>query len=262
MMQSVSAKPLSGMRIVVTRPKSQANTFSEKLRSLGAVAVELPIIAIAPPNDFAQLDGAIRRLNEFDWVVFTSVHGVEYFLNRMSTLGISFDLLKSRKVAAIGPATARALVDAGKFPDYIPAQFLSMRIVEGMGDLKGKRVLLPRADIASAVLPGTLRDKGAVTDEVVAYRTVLPGELTAEAVRSVFREAVDLVTFTSPSTVRNLSRVLGENELVDVLRRTKVACIGPVTAEAAKELGVAVDLVANTHTIDALVEAIVNDRTL
>lgn len=261
-MQTSSLNPLAGMRIVVTRPKSQANTLSEKLRSLGAVAVELPIIAIAPPNDYAQLDAAIGRLNEYDWVVFTSVHGVKYFLNRMSAIGISLDLLKSRKVAAIGSPTARTLIDAGKIPDYVPTEFLSKRIADGMGDLKGRRVLLPRADIASEALPRILREKGAVTDEVVAYRTVLPAELTVERVRSVFEEGVDLVTFTSPSTIRYLSRVLGENELSDMLRHTKVACIGPVTAEAAKELGVAVDLVADTHTIDALVEVIVNDRTL
>jgi uroporphyrinogen-III synthase len=261
-MQKASLKPLSGMRIAVTRPKSEANTLSEKLRSLGAVAVELPIIAIAPPNDLAQLDDAIRRLNQFNWVVFTSVHGVEYFLNRMSVVEISVDILKSRKVAAIGPATARALIGAGKIPDYVPTEFLSKRIVDGMGDLKGKRILLPRADIASEALPRMLRERGGVVVEVAAYRTILPVELKAETVRSVFEEGVDLVTFTSPSTIRYLSRVLGENELPEVLRGTRVACIGPVTAEAAKELGVAVDLVANTHTIDALVEAIVNDRTL
>jgi uroporphyrinogen-III synthase len=261
-MQTTSLTPLSGMRIVVTRPKSQANTLSEKLRSLGAVAVELPIIAIAPPDNFAELDAAIRRLKQYDWVVFTSVHGVEYFLNRMSALGISIDLLKSRKVSAIGSATARALTDAGKIPDYVPDEFLSKRIVDGMGDLNGKRILLPRADVALETLPRILRERGAATHEVVAYRTIIPVELTAEKVRLVFEEGVDLVTFTSPSTVRYLSRLLGENELPKVLRRTKVACIGPVTAEAAKELGVAVDLVANTHTVDALVEAIVNDRTL
>jgi uroporphyrinogen-III synthase len=261
-MQKASLKPLSGMRIVVTRPKSEANTLSEKLRSLGAVAVELPIIAIAPPNDLAQLDAAIRRLNQFDWVVFTSVHGVEYFLNRMSVVEIPVEILKSRKVAVIGPATARALIGAGKSPDYVPREFLSKRIVDGMGDLKGKRILLPRADIASEAFPRMLRERGGVVVEVSAYRTILPVELTAETVRSVFEQGVDLVTFTSPSTIRYLSRVLGGNELLGVLRGTKVACIGPVTAEAAEELGVAVDLVAKTHTIDALVEAIVNDRAL
>jgi uroporphyrinogen III methyltransferase/synthase len=262
MMQKVAARPLSGMRIVVTRARSQANTLSKRLQSLGAVAIELPIIAIAAPNDFGQLDAAIRRVAEFDWVVFTSVHGVEYFLNRMSVLGIPIDRLKSRKVAAIGPATARALAEAGKTPDYVPAQFLSTRIADGMGDVNGKRVLLPRADIASEVLPRILREKGAITEEVVAYRTLLPPDLTSERVRSVFREGVDLVTFTSPSTIRNLSQVLGENELKEMLSHTKVACIGPVTAEAAKQLGLAPDLVAETHTIGALVEAIVNDRTL
>lgn len=261
-MQTGSPTPLSGMRILVTRPQSQVNTLSEKLRTLGAVAVELPIIAIAPPENSDKLDAAIKRLKQYDWVVFTSVHGVEYFLNRMSALGISIDLLKSRKVSAIGPATARALIDAGKIPDYVPDEFLSNRTANGMADLKGRRILLPRADIASETLPRILREKGATTDEVVAYRTIIPAELTAEKVRLVFEQGVDLVTFTSPSTVRYLARVLAENGLARVLRHSKVACIGPVTAAAAKELGVAVDLVAKTHTVAALVEAIVNDRTL
>lgn len=257
----ITSKPLSGMKIVVTRPKSQAGTLSEKLRSLGAVTIELPTIEIAFLQDCPELDAAIRGLKEYDWVVFTSVHGVEFFLNRMAALKIPIHELKSRKVAAIGPSTARALIDLGKNPDYVPDQFLSKRIADGMGDLNGKRILLPRADIASEALPSILREKGAMADDVVAYRTVIPPELTADKVRHVFEEGVDLVTFTSPSTIHYLSRALGENQLSNMLSGTRVACIGPATVEAAKGAGLAVDVVASTHTVDGLIEAIVNDRT-
>ena len=260
-MQTASLKPLSGLRIIVTRPKSKAGTLSEKLRTMGAVTIELPTIEITPRQDCVELDAAIGRLKDYDWVVFTSVHGVEFFLQRMATLKMPFDLLKSKHVAAIGPGTARALAASGKKPDYIPDQFLSKRIVEGLGDVKGKRILLPRADIASETLPSILRMKGAVADEVVAYRTVIPFELTPEKVGHIFEEGADLITFTSPSTIRYLSRVLGENQLPNKLRGMKVACIGPVTVEAAKEMGLAVDVVARTHTVDGLIAAIVHDRT-
>ena len=260
-MQTTSVKPLSGLRIVVTRPKSKAGTLSEALRSMGAVTIELPTIEIASAGDCMALDAAIGRLEEYDWVVFTSVHGVEFFLNRMATLNVPFDMFKSRQVAAIGPNTGRALMASGKKPDYIPDHFLSKRIADGLGDVNGKRLLLPRADIASDALPAILRSKGGVVDEVVVYRTIIPFELTAEKVRRVFEEGVDLITFTSPSTIRYLSQVLGENELSTMLRGTRVACIGPVTAEAAGEVGLAVDIAARTHTVEGLIEAIVHDRT-
>jgi uroporphyrinogen-III synthase len=170
--------------------------------------------------------------------------------------------LNDRRIAAIGPASARALEGSGKTPDYVPRQFLSRQIAEGLDNLKGKRLLLPRADIASQELPSILRKKGAMVDEVVAYRTIVPSDLTAEKVRLTFQEGVDMVTFTSPSTIHYLSRVLGGNQLRNMLRRTRVACIGPVTVDAARSLGVTVDVVANTHTVDGLVEAIVNDRSV
>ncbi len=258
-MQAASLRPLSGMRILVTRPIQQAQTLSEKLRQLGAVTVELPTIEIIPPENYVPLDRAIRTLSEFDWVIFTSVHGIQFFIRRMIELKVELEALREVQVAAIGPATATALERMVKKPDYVPNEYLSERIAEGLGEVKGKHILLPRADIASKKLPALLRERGALLEEVVAYRTVIPRDLTPERLKLILAQGVDLVTFTSPSTVRNIAQVLGEVELERFFRNVKVACIGPVTVEATKAFGLDANIVAQNHTIDALVEAIVDE---
>ena len=263
MMQTRILKPLSGMRILITRPKELADDFSEKLRVLGAIPIELPTIEIAPPADFAALDRAIHDITSYDWIVFTSVHGVEFFAKRLTALGLAWKAIGKVKIAAVGPATSSALKRSRWRADYVPTEFLTEKIAEELGDVRGKRILLPRTNIASKMLPELLRGRGALVEEVTAYRTLVPSDLSEDRIRSVFKRGVDFVAFTSPSTVRNLAQVLGENELSVLLKGTKVACIGPVTDEAVKELGVSADVIPMTHTIDALVEGIVNEtRTL
>jgi uroporphyrinogen III methyltransferase/synthase len=163
------------------------------------------------------------------------------------------------KIAAIGSATADFLEKSAKKPDFVPEEFLSERIVAGLGEVKGKRILLPRADIASRNLPMALTRNGAIVEEVVAYETITPKDLSLDRLKLILKRGVDLVTFTSPSTVRNLAYITGSNELEAMIKGVKVACIGPVTAEAARELGVHVDIVSSNHSIDDLVEAIVNE---
>jgi len=254
-----SLKTLEGVKILITRPEKQNVLLSAKLRNLGATTIELPTITILPPNNTDPLDKSIRSISQYDWVIFTSVHGVRFFSQRLKALGEPSDKLKQVKVAAIGPATAAALERLGKEADYVPTQYLSEKIAVGLGDVEGKRILLPRADIASKKLPELLRQRGAEVEEVVAYRTIIPEGLSADRLKSVLNQGIDVVTFTSPSTVRNLAQIVGANELTVLLKGVKVACIGPVTAEATKELGIHVDIVARTHTIDNLVEAIKND---
>ncbi len=261
-MQAASLKPLSGMRILVTRPNEQAQNLSEKLRGLGATTIELPTIEIVPVTNTAALDRAVRSLGEYDWVIFTSVYGVRFFAKHMADLKIATEILKEVKVASIGPATGAALERIGKKPDYMPNEYLSGKIVEGLGDVRDRRILLPRADIASKRLPALLHERGALVDEVVAYRTILPTDLTPERVKSIIADGVDIVTFTSPSTVRNLAQVLGAQQLDRFLGNVKVACIGPVTVQEAKEFGMDVSIVAEAHTTDALVEAIVNETRI
>ena len=258
-MQAVRTKSLAGITIVVTRSKSDNQLLSEKLRQLGAVTVELPTIAIVPPENTDHLDESIRTLSKYDWLIFTSVHGVEFFSKRMTALAEPIDSLHEVKVAAIGPATAAALRRLGREPDYVPPEFLSERIAIGLGKVSGIRILLPRADIASTRLPELLRRNGASVEEIVAYRTVIPDDLSFDRVQSILQQHVDVITFTSPSTVQNLAYVTGPKRVGSLLNGVKVACIGPVTAEAARALGVRVDIVAPNHTIENLVEAIVDE---
>jgi uroporphyrinogen III methyltransferase/synthase len=252
-------KPLLGKRIVVTRAARQAAILSKKLQDLGATTFEIPTIEIKPPPSTDQIDHAIRNLGSYDWIIFTSVQGVESFMSRMAVLQTDPAVLDSVRVAAIGSATSAALEHLGRSPDYVPDEFLSERIARGLGDLQGKRILLPRADIASKKLPLLLRDKGATVVEVTAYRTTSPDELNSEKLKMAFKAGVDIVTFTSPSTVYNFVQAFGDVEVGKYLNNVRVACIGPVTFEAAKKVGIDVNVVANPHTIDALVEAIVDD---
>jgi uroporphyrinogen III methyltransferase/synthase len=257
-MQTAPLKSLAGVRILITRAKSENEPLAHKLMELGASIAELPTIEFLPPENMEPLDRSIRMLSKYDWVVFTSRNGVQFFIRRMAAIGDPPNRLQRVKVAAIGPATAAALEKLTKKPDYMPNEFLSEKMVDGLGNVKGKRILLPRADIASRSLPEHLRSQGASVDEVVAYRTVAPEDLTFERLSHILGEGVDVVAFTSPSTVRNLARV-GVGGLGALLKGVKVACIGPVTADAAKTLGVHVDIVASNHTVDDLVEAIVNE---
>ena len=258
-MEAATVKPLSGLRILVTRPRDQAHILSDKLRALGALTFELPTIEIAPPQSHTQLDNAIHNLKAYDWIIFTSVHGVQFFIDRLASLNVTLAKDDHVKIAAVGPATAAALKHAGREPDYVPQQYLTEKIATGLGDLQEKRILLARAGVASKRLPEILRERGALVDEVVAYRTMMPGDLRREGLESILMKGIDVITFTSPSTVRNLALLLGSGGLDGCLKGCKVACIGPVTRDAAKELGIHVDIVAKHHTIESLVEAIVNE---
>ena len=258
-MQSAPLQSLAGLKILITRPAGGSQVFSEKLRRLGATTIELPTIEIVPARSKTMLDQSIRNISNYEWVIFTSVNGVVFFIDRMRQLGEAMDALRRVKIAAIGPATAAYVEKSAKKPDYMPKEFLSEEIAKGLGDVKGKRILLPRADIASRKLPTILTENGATVDEVTTYETVIPQDLSLNRLQSVLGQGVDLITFTSPSTVRNLAQVAGPTGLEALIKNAKVACIGPVTADAAKALGVHVDIVASNHSVDHLVEAIVNE---
>jgi len=257
-MMLTARKPLTGKKILVTRASEQAAGLSRKLQNLGATTIEIPTIEIAPPSNTDNLDNSISNLEDYDWIIFTSVHGVEFFLQRINALQTNVSVLDNVKIATIGSATSAALERAGRKPDYTPDEFLSEQIAAGLGNLRGKRILLPRANIASKRLPILLRERGATVDEVTAYRTVYPRELNAEELTKTVNAGIDIVTFTSPSTVNNFAQALGDKR-GKVLSNLKVACIGPVTSEAARKAGISPKIVAKQHTIDALVEAIVDE---
>jgi uroporphyrinogen III methyltransferase/synthase len=248
--------PLFGKRVLVTRARSQASALSQRLRELGAEPVELPAIAIVPPSDWSKLDQALDKLSSYDWVIFTSANGVQTVAERLRALGGDLGLLDGPRVAAIGPATAQALQDHGLRVDFVPPVYVAEEIAAGIGDVRGQRVLLPRADKARPALAQDLRRKGALVDEVVAYRTTpsISGDLRA----ILGNGKIDIVTFTSSSTVKNLAAALGKGSAGEALNGMLVACIGPVTARTAQELGIHVDVVAPEHTIRGLVDAIVD----
>ncbi|MEW6276302.1 MAG: uroporphyrinogen-III C-methyltransferase [Bacillota bacterium] len=255
----VENRPLFGKRVLVTRAAVQAGALSGALRSLGAETLEFPTIKIAPPGDYASLDGAIARIEHYDWLIFTSVNGVQFFFERLVQIGRDIRDLKGVRIGAIGPATRRALAARGLKVAFMPGEYRAEAIVAGLAEKvqPGQRILLPRADIARPFLREALAKAiGAAVEEVAAYRTVMDGR-GRELVREYLEQGrVHVVTFTSSSTVRYFADLLGEKDLPRLLAGAGVACIGPVTAQTAEELGLKVDVVAAEYTIEGLVEAI------
>lgn len=250
-----ATRPLFGKRILVTRARAQASALTEKLTALGAACIEAPVIRIAPPADgYAALDGAIAELNAYQWLIFTSVNGVEHFFARLHAAGKDTRALGYARVAAIGAATSAALRAFGIRADLVPPEFRAEAVAEELRPLlpPRARILLPRAQEARDVLPDTLRAHGATVDVVAAYETVPEIEDAAIAQRLASGE-IDMVTFTSSSTVKNLVKMLAN---ITPLQQVKIACIGPVTADTARSFALEPDIVAKEYTIDGLVRSI------
>ncbi|MDP2601717.1 MAG: uroporphyrinogen-III synthase [Deltaproteobacteria bacterium] len=253
-------RPLAGRRIVVTRARAQAGGLAGKIEELGGEVIEFPTIEIQPPASFAALDAAIARIADYDWLIFTSVNGVEQFLARLECSGKSLADFQSKRVAAIGPPTAERLKGAGISSCLVPEQYQAEGVLDALKpeELRAKRVLIPRAAKAREILPETLRQWGAAVDVVEAYRTVIP---TADVpkLRSLLQEgSVDMVTFTSSSTAANFVKLFGGEKLSDILRGTAIGCIGPLTEATVRELGGKADLVSAEFTIPGLVRAMVD----
>src|SRR5579875_3474849 len=273
---------LAGKRVLVTRTRDQAGALSERLRALGAHPVEFPTIRIVPPQDWSALDAALRRLyaagtpeaERYDWLVLTSANGVHICMQRLNSLGCDPRALRPVRVAAIGPATAAALEHYGVSADLVPEEYIAEGIAAALieherqrgSPIAGQRILLARAAEARKVLVDLLRQAGALVDEVAAYST-LPAASDDEQGRELLRllqcRQLDILTFTSSSTVRNFVAWLRSSQqgsgadLMAALSSIAIACIGPVTARTARELGLAVTIEAREFTIDGLVQAIV-----
>ena len=258
------ARPLFGKRILVTRPREQAVELVERLEAMGAQAIEAPMIRIAPPDDYGPLDDVSARAGEFDWIIFSSANAVDAFVERLLETPHDLRVLKGVKLGVVGSATAERLTRLGLKVDLEPAEFRAESVLHAMaqtGDLRGLKVLLPRADIGRELLADELRRQGAEVTEVVAYRTVIAEperEGEPDIYRMLLERRIDVVTFTSASAVRNFVRVLGAEPAADLLRTTIVASIGPVTAEAATRCHIATTIVPASYTVPALVDAIVN----
>lgn len=251
-------KPLFGKRILITRSREQASVLSEALEELGAEALEFPTIRVAEPDDFKPLDLAIKDLAKYKWVIFTSVNGVEYFFRRLKYNRRDIRELHGAKLCAIGPKTREALETHNLIVDYVPNEFRAEEILKVLQGkvAAGDRILLPRADIARKILPETLTGLGALVDEVTAYRTLLGAGQSGRILEMLREGEIHVITFTSSSTVRNFVHMLGVSDISNLLAGVTVACIGPVTAATARELGINVDMVAEEYTIEGLVKAI------
>ncbi len=255
-------KPLFGRRIVITRAREQASDLFSRLSELGAECIEFPSIEIIPPSSWVPMDGAIRSLHNYQWIIFTSVNGVRYFFQRLEALGKDTRDLKGIKVGAIGPKTAEAVKQKGIRPDLVPEEYRAEAVVQAFKEQGGKeeRVLLPRAARAREVLPEELRKICAGVDVVEAYRTVKPDVQKQSLWSMLERGEIHMVTFTSSSTVENFVDMFepDKDQLLRWMHGVAVACIGPVTATTAKQNGLKVSLVSPEYTIDSLVEAIVD----
>ena len=252
-------KPLFGKTVVVTRTREQASDLVARLSALGADCLECPTIRVVPPEDWAPLDAAIDCLDTYDWLVLTSVNGVSSFFGRLYQRGKDVRALRDIRTATIGPATQKRLLDFGLNSDIVPETYRAESIIEAFKseDMEGKKVLLPRAKEARPILPIEVRKMGATVDEIPVYRTEERRENVDVLIERLEQGSIDIVTFTSSSTVRNFKAIVPPERFESLMEGTTIAVIGPITAGTARELGFKVDIEAEDYTIDGLCEAIV-----
>jgi uroporphyrinogen-III synthase len=260
-------RPLAGTRILVGRARHQAGSLSVSLRGLGAAVIEIPFIEIRKPQTNEPLDDALRNINGYDWLILTSVNGVEAMWQRVRKLRIRRGNLKHLQIAAIGPATKAALVKHGLKVKMVPEEYVAESVVKGLRDkVKGKRVVVIRAKVARDVIPEELRAAGAKVDVVEAYETVVP-EKSRARLRALMKNASrrpHVVTFTSSSTVRNFAELLGNSaagsRAANWLKHMQFASIGPVTSATLGELQLPAAIEAREFTMGGLIRAIVLAR--
>ena len=253
---------LFGKRVLVTRPREQAAELVDLLTALGAESIEAPMIRMAPPDDPDPLLRAAASPEDFDWIIFTSANAVEAFMTALLDGERDIRALKGPRLCTSGTATAERLATYGIKVDLIPREFRADAVVASLlalGPMEGVRVLLPRADIGREVIGEQLREAGALVTEVTAYRTILEDaqrEGDPDIYGMLLEGRIDVATFTSPSAIRNFAKIHGADQVADLLKNTVVATIGPVTADAARQLGIPVTIQPKTYTIPALVDAI------
>jgi uroporphyrinogen-III synthase len=266
---SKASKPLEGVRVLVGRARHQASALSAGLREHGAAVLEIPFIEIQRPRTYKLIDEALARLHQYQWIIFTSVNGVDAFFERLDEKGINRKELRQVKIAAIGPATQKAIEGQGKQVDVVPKDYVAESVVESLRELvNGKRILLARARVARDVIPVALTKLGATVDVVEVYETVIPKESRRElrvALKNP-KARPNIVTFTSSSTARHFAALLAKDESgqLDVSRvdlsDIRFASIGPITSATLRELGLRADIEAKKYTIPGLIAAIVADQ--
>ncbi len=248
---------LAGKRVIVTRPKGQASKLAKRIEELGGEALEFPVVGIAEPPSFRQLDAALERIKSFQWLVFTSVNGVDAFFSRMKAGRTDIRVLSGIKHAVVGEATAEALFGYGILADYVPEKYTAEDLAEGLAKIIpcGEKVLVVRAEEAGSELREVFQNKGIGFEEAVAYRTVYECTAAEELLDTIKEGKADYLTFTSSSAVTSFMSAIGAENLKE-LAKIRIACIGPVTARTAENAGMTVAATAAEHTINGLVDTL------
>jgi uroporphyrinogen-III synthase len=256
-------RSLAGKRIILTRPREQAGDFEAHVRALGGVPLVAPAIAIVPPDTWTVTDAALRRAGTYDWIAFTSSNAVRALLERADAIGVSRDVIRRRRLAVVGPATAAVVSGAFRTPDVVASSHTAESLARELVDVENARVLLPRGDLAGDALPGSLRSRGAFVDEVVVYRTV-PGDGLATIIDAVRAGSVDALLFASASAVRFVAVAIAadarceyeDNAPDRTLTQPAAVCLGPVTAGEALTAGFANVVVADGATQTDLIDRV------
>ncbi len=251
------SKPFFGKRIVVTRSRDQASAFAEMLIDRGATTIEFPTIDVVPPASWDELDTALKAIESYNWLIFTSANAVKFFMERLRTRGNDIRILKGVNICAVGPKTAEALEAYGLRPDKVPAEFKAEGVLDAFAgeNVQGLKFLIPRAKKAREIIPDKLKELGAEVTVATAYENVKP-TADVDRVKKLFAEKkIAAVTFTSSSTVHNFIEILGQKEYKTLLDGVVVACIGPVTAKTAEDYGMTIAIMPKEYTIPALVDA-------
>jgi uroporphyrinogen III methyltransferase / synthase len=253
-------RPLFGKKVLVTRARSQASDMVERLTALGAECVEFPAIRVVKAVDDSALDAAIDQISAYNWLIFTSVNGVDFFFKRLYEKGKDSRALGGIKTAAIGPATEMRLLSFGVKSDIVPDSYKAEDLIEAFKPqpMAGKRVLLPRASGARPVLPEALTQMGACVNEIPVYNTVSEDGQSEQMLDLLQSRKIDVITFTSSSTVTNLKTLIPADRFEDLVKNVTIAAIGPITAATARENGFPVHIIAQEYTIAGLCAAIVN----
>lgn len=259
-LQWFEKKPLFGHRVLVTRSREQASSLSARIAELGGEVWEFPTIEIVPPLDWALVDQALESLEQYQWIVFTSVNGVKFFFERMRTKKMDVRHLYGIKLCAIGPKTKQYLENFGLNIEYVPDEYVAEAIIQGLKEKirQGDKILLPRSDIGRKVLPEALSSLGAEVDEVIVYRTIKSSDKDEQLLNLLRDKKISIVTFTSSSTVRNFVERIPAEQLQSLLEGIVVACIGPITAKTAQEAGLTVHVIAQEYTIEGLMQSLVD----